>query len=127
MIKLKEILKEVTISMGQVRSNPYVRSFKSPEEINEVPIPFSSPEAKIHLNQDIKKMSKTLGKASQDVIKIMMDGVKTGKYDALDISRGIKVGPVKSTHYGERDFLLMLWSKVRDKFRRYSKVGKLRR
>ena len=127
MIKLKDLIKETTISMGQVHSNPHVRSFKSFEQINEVPIPFSSPEAKTHLSQDIKKMSKTLGKASQDVIKIMMDGVKTGKYDALDLSRGIQVGPVKSTHYGERDFLLMLWSKVRDKFRRYSQGGKLRR
>ena len=127
MIKLKDLIKETTISMGQVHSNPHVRSFKSPGQINEVPISFSSPEAKTHLSQDIKKMSKTLGKASQDVIKIMMDGVKTGKYDALDLSRGIQVGPVKSTHYGERDFLLMLWSKVRDKFRRYSQGGKLRR
>jgi len=126
-IKLKDLIKETLISMGQVHSNPHVRSFKSFEQINEVPIPFSSPEAKTHLSQDIKKMSKTLGKASQDVIKIMMDGVKTGKYDALDLSRGIQVGPVKSTHYGEREFLLMLWSKVRDKFRRYSKGGKLRK
>jgi len=36
-------------------------------------------------------MSKVLGKASQEVIKIMMDGVKGGKYDALDIQRGNQV------------------------------------
>ena len=33
MIKLKELLSETSISMGQVRSNPYATSFKSPEQI----------------------------------------------------------------------------------------------
>ena len=105
--------------------------FTSKRVFGEAPIgtppPFSSPEAKQHVDKDLVIMSKYLGKASQQVIKTMMDGVKSGKYDALDLSRGIQVGPVKSTHYGERDFLLMLWSKVRDKFRRYSQGGKLRR
>ena len=42
MIKLKELLSETSISMGQVRSNPYVHSFKSPEQIEEkVARPFS--------------------------------------------------------------------------------------
>ena len=35
MIKLKELLNEKTVSMGQVHSNPYVTSFKSPEQIKE--------------------------------------------------------------------------------------------
>ena len=35
MIKLKELLKEKTVSMGQVQSNPYATSFKSPEQIKE--------------------------------------------------------------------------------------------
>ena len=36
MIKLKELLKEnASVSMGQVHSNPYATSFKSPEEIQE--------------------------------------------------------------------------------------------
>ena len=59
--------------------------------------PFSSSEAKQHINQDIKKMSKHLGKASQQVIKIMMNGVKSGKYDAMDLVRGIKSGNVRAT------------------------------
>ena len=42
MIKLKELLSETSISMGQVHSNPYVHSFKSPEQIEEkVALPFS--------------------------------------------------------------------------------------
>ena len=71
-------------------------------------------------------MSKILGKASQQSIKVMMDGVKGGKYDAMDLARGIQSGPVKRTHFGETDFIQQLWNKVRDGFRRYSKRGKLR-
>ena len=36
MIQLKKLLKETSISMGQVHSNPYATSFKSPEEIKSV-------------------------------------------------------------------------------------------
>ena len=97
-------------------------------QVNELQMaPFSSQEAKQHINQDIKKMSKHLGKASQQSIKIMMDGVKGGKYTAMDISRGIETGPLNRTHEGERPFMKMLWRKVRSGFRRYSKMGKLRK
>ena len=43
MIKLKELLEEATISMGQIHSNPYATSFKSPEQIvkERVASPFS--------------------------------------------------------------------------------------
>ena len=127
MLKLKQLLDETTISMGQVHSNPYATSFKSPEQIEEAPMAFSSPEAQQILNQDIKKMSNILGKASQQIIKMMMDGVKGGRYDAMDIVRGIETGPLNRTHEGERPFMQMLWRKVREGFRRYSKVGKLRK
>ena len=86
---------------------------------------FSSQEAKLHINADIKDMSKLLGKTSQKVIKIMMNGVKGGKYTAMDISRGVQEGPAGRTHFGELDFIQRLWSKVREKFRKYSKDGKL--
>ena len=132
MIKLKEILEEATISMGQVHSNPYATPFKSEEEmVNEdfwaLPAEWSSQEARLHLDRDIKDMSKILGKASQQVIKIMMDGVKGGRYDPLDIVRGIETGPWNRTHEGERPFMKMLWRKVRDGFRRYMPKGKLRK
>ena len=35
MIKLKELLNEKTVSMGQVPSNPYASSFKSQQQIKE--------------------------------------------------------------------------------------------
>ena len=93
--------------------------------IDEVPA-YSSPEAKQQVDTDLVLMSKYLGKASQQVIKTMMDGVKGGKYDAMDLARGIQSGPVKRTHYGEADFIQQLWNKVKSGFRRYSKRGKLR-
>ena len=95
------------------------------KNLEEAPA-FSSPEAKQHVDKDLILMSKYLGKASQQVIKTMMSGVKSGKYDAMDLARGIQTGPTKRTHYGEADFIQQLWNKVRDGFRRYSKRGKLR-
>ena len=78
------------------------------------------------MNNDLRSMSKILGKASYGAIKIMMDGVKGGKYDAMDLARGIQQGDIRRTHYGEEEFLQMLWNKVKNQFRRYSKRGKLR-
>ena len=125
-------MNEAVVSMGKVYSNPFATSFKSSEQIvNEdfwaTPPKFSNPEAKLHLDADIKKMSKILGKSSHQIIKIMMDGVKGGRYDALDIQRGIQTGSMNRTHTGERPFMQMLWRKVRSGFRRYSKMGKLRK
>ena len=88
-------------------------------ELNELPA-FSSPEAKKSVENDLRKMSKILGKASQQCIKLMMDGVKHNWYNAMDLSRGIQTGPVKATHYGERDFIKQLWHKVKSGFKRYS-------
>ena len=94
--------------------------------VNELSMaPFSSQEARLHIDADIKKMSKELGKTSHDIIKIMMNGVKRGRYTAMDIQRGLKEGPAGRTHFGEMTFIRSLWSKMREKFRRYSKDGKL--
>ena len=103
MIKLKDILKEKNI-----------------EILNELPA-YSTPEAKTQAENDIKKMSKVLGKASQQSIKIMMDGVKSGKYNSFDLKRAISIGNVRYAHEGERSFLEMLWNKVKGGFKRYSK------
>ena len=97
------------------------------EDFDARPADWSSPEAKQQMNNDVVKMSKILGKASQQVIKVMMNGVKGGKYDAMDIIRGIDTGEWNRTHNGERHFMKMLWRKVRDGFRRYSKDRELRK
>jgi len=122
MINLVDLLKD---QLGHVSKHNPARAFKNP--MKEAPSKFSSDEARVILDKDIKKMSKILGKASHDVIKIMMDGVKGGRYDALDIQRGIEYGSWNRTHEGERPFMRMLWRKVRNGFRRYSDKGKLRR
>ena len=109
-----------------------LKHFQKKESVSEAPfsspsqLPYSSKEAQIQVDKDLNVMSKYLGKASQQVIKTMMNGVKGGKYDAMDLMRGIKSGNIRATHYGERDFIQQLWNKVREKFRKYSKRGKLR-
>ena len=90
-------------------------------------LPFSSPEAKKMVEQDVIKMGKMIGKASAQTVKMMMDGVKAGKYDAMDLQRAIMSGPVRDTGTGQKDLMRALWNRVRDGFRRYSKRGKLRK
>jgi hypothetical protein len=100
--------------------------FYAEGQVNELSMaPFSSQEARLHIDADIKKMSKKLGKTSHDIIKIMMNGVKRGRYSAMDISRGLQEGPAGRTHFGELTFIRSLWSKIREKFRKYSKDRKL--
>tara|TARA_Y100000296_G_scaffold28704_1_gene33450 strand:- start:10707 stop:11108 length:402 start_codon:yes stop_codon:yes gene_type:complete len=98
--------------------------FRKQQTINE--LAWSSIEARDQVESDMKRISKVLGKASQQTIKIMMDGVKGGRYDAMDISKSIETGPAKLAHDGEREFMKVLWAKVRDGFRRYSVRRKLR-
>ena len=108
-------------------------SYKKLMEINEAPLsspsqlPFSSIEAQKMVEKDVIKIGKIIGKASAQSIKVMMDGVKGGRYDALDLQRAIVSGPVRDTGTGQRDLMRTLWNRVRDGFRRYTKRGKLRK
>ena len=43
---------------------------------------YSTPESKKFIEKDIKTMGKIFNNSSQQSIKIMMDGVKGGRYDA---------------------------------------------
>ena len=91
--------------------------YKMLMEIEEAPLdspsqlPFSSIEAK---------------QLAQQVVKTMMNGVKSGKYDALDLQRAIMSGPAKRAGSGQIELMRTLWNRVRDGFRRYMKRGKLR-
>ena len=126
----KEGMHKILQAAGKRKSHAEIDAIKDKyeknknEELNEMA--WSSPEAKTQVNTDLRSMSKLLGKASQGIIKIMMSGVKDGKYDAMDLSNGIQSGDVRVTHFGERDFLESLWTKIREKFRKYKKSGKLR-
>ena len=129
-IKIFRNKKDLAKFVNTLSKSGYVYGFN--ESVNEAPItspsqlPYSSPEAQKMAEKDIIGMSKILGKASQMSIKKMMDGVKAKKYDAFDLQRAIMSGPIRDTHTGERDFMRVLWNKVRSGFRRYSKRGKLR-
>ncbi len=87
---------------------------------------YSNPEAKVFVKKDVQQMGKMLNKASQQSIKVMLSGVKAGKYDAMDLIRGIKEGPAGDTSMGVRDMLQVLWNKVEKRFRKYL-GGKKRR
>ena len=110
----------------------YESIYKKLMEISEAPLdspsqlPFSSIEARRLAEKDVMKIGKIIGKASAQSIKVMMDGVKGGKYDAFDLQRAIMTGPVRDTGTGQRTLMRALWGRVRDGFRRYSKRGKLR-
>ena len=113
------------ITLGKIMNPDGFRRIKEEEQpITE--LAWSSIEARDQVESDMKRISKVLGKASQQTIKIMMVGVKGGRYDAMDLSKSIETGPAKLVHPGEKEFMKVLWTKVRDGFRRYSKRGKLR-
>ena len=96
------------------------------EEFSAYGTTFSSKEAQQQVESDVKAMGKIFNKASQQSIKIMLDGVKGGRYDAMDLIRGIKTGPAGDTSMGVRDMLGVLWTKVDKRFRSYL-GGKKRR
>ena len=87
---------------------------------------YSTPEAKTFVEKDVRQMGKLLNKASQQSIKVMLSGVKSGKYDAMDLIRGIKEGPAVDTSVVVRSMLQVLWGKVEKRFRQYL-GGKKRR
>jgi len=87
---------------------------------------YSTPEAKKFVEKDIQQMGNIFNKASQQSIKTMMDGVKSGRYDAMDLIRGIKEGNIRDTSKGVREMLHVLWGKVEKRFRSYL-GGKKRR
>ena len=80
---------------------------------------YSNAEAAKHVQHDVKEMGQIFNKTSQRAIAIMLSGVKGGKYDAMDLIRGIKQGNIRDTSHGVRDMLEVLWSKVEKRFRKY--------
>jgi hypothetical protein len=92
---------------------------KGIEEFSAYGTTFSNPEAQKFVENDIKEMGKIFNKSSQRAIAIMLSGVKNGKYDAMDLIRGIKQGNVRDTSMGVREMLQVLWNKVEKRFRKY--------
>ena len=110
----------------------YESIYKKLMEISEAPLDspsqlhFSSIEARRLAEKDVMKIGKIIGKASAQSIKVMMDGVKSGGYDALDLQRAIMSGPAKRGGTGQIELMRTLWNRVRDGFLRYMIRGKLR-
>ena len=123
----KDFLQELVEVLEADLDGSYVPGSLKGKGVNNFPmLKYSSPEAKQFVEKDIKQMGKFFNKASQQTIKTMMDGVKSGKYDGMDLIRGIKTGPAGDTSVGVRDMLGVLWTKVDKRFRSYL-GGKKRR
>lgn len=117
LIELFEMLEEQEYVPG---------SIKTPSKFNPAMMKYSSPEAQKLVEKDIQVMGKLFNKASQQSIKVMMNGVKGKKYDAMDLIRGIMQGKAGDTSMGVRDMIRVLWNKVDKRFRSYL-GGKKRR
>ncbi len=126
MIKLKKLLSETSISMGQVRSNPYAHSFKSPEEIKSVTEASTSVDLTIQrsLEKDLKsagikvksfkKDISVMGKRAPNSKTIVWGGVFKTKNAVIPIS----VASEGSVFYQDRHIgVLNKGSKVKDNFR----------
>ena len=108
LIELFEMLEEQEYVPG---------SIKTPSKFNPAMMKYSSPEAQKLVEKDIQVMGKLFNKASQQSIKVMMNGVKGKKYDAMDLIRGIMQGKAGDTSMGVRDMIRVLWNKVDKRFR----------
>ena len=118
LIELFELLEE---------DGMYVPGSMSGKGMKTIPsMGYSTPEAKKMVEKDIQVMGKIFNKASQQSIKMMLSGVKGGKYDAMDLIQGIKGGKAGDTSMGVADMLRVLWNKVDKRFRSYLR-GKKRR
>ena len=95
------------------------------EKMNEMA--YSSPEAGQLAQNAIKQYADVLGKASQQIIRGMIDSVKSGQFEPLDIQAALKKNRPSKAHGYEAEFISNLWLKMRDKFRKYMPKGKLRR
>ena len=99
--------------------------FEDEEEMNEMA--YSSPEAGQLAQNAIKQYADVLGKASQQIIRGMIDSVKSGQFEPLDIQAALKKNRPSQAHGYEAEFISNIWLKMRDKFRKYMPKGKLRR
>ena len=124
MIKLKKLINETTISMGQVHSNPYASCFKSPEEIKPVNEGMIDLVIKRALEKDLKsagikvksfkKDISVMGKRAPNSKTIVWGGVFKTKNATIPIS----VASEGSVFYQDRHIgVINKGSKVKDNFR----------
>tara|TARA_B100001113_G_scaffold335346_1_gene314809 strand:+ start:462 stop:914 length:453 start_codon:yes stop_codon:yes gene_type:complete len=124
---LFEVLEEAGFAVTQSPGGTFY-SGGSHSKMNVHGMKYSDREAQKFAEDDVRKMGKEMNKASQKAISIMLASVKKGKYDAMDVIRAIKSGGsrVGDTSKGVPEMLMVLWSKVEKRFRKYL-GGKKRR
>ena len=85
------------------------------------PPPFSSKEAKMVVDDALRKYSKELRKLQGKVVKDWMSKAKAGVIDFFDLVRGFEGGDASRAHPYETDFLkkVLTRDKIVDRFRKY--------
>ena len=85
------------------------------------PPPFSSREAKMVVDDALRKYSKELRKLQGKVVKDWMDKAKGGVIDFFDLVRGFQSGNVRRSYPYETEFLqkVLTKDKIIDRFRKY--------
>ena len=85
------------------------------------PPPFSSKEAKMVVDDALRKYSKELRKLQGKVVKDWMTKAKAGVIDFFDLIRGFQHGDSRRAYPYETDFLMSVLTKdkIIDRFRKY--------
>ena len=85
------------------------------------PPPFSSKEAKVVVDDALRKYSKELRKLQGKVVKDWMDKAKGGVIDFFDLVRGFQSGNSRRAYPYEVEFLMSVLTKdkIIDRFRKY--------
>ena len=85
------------------------------------PPPFSSREAKMVVDDALRKYSKELRKLQGKVVKDWMNKAKSGVIDFFDLIRGFQTGSSKRAYPYETEFLMSVLTKdkIIDRFRKY--------
>jgi len=85
------------------------------------PPPFSSKEAKMVVDDALRKYSKELRKLQGKVVKDWMTKAKNGVIDFFDLARGFQKGDMSRAYPYEVEFLMTVLTKdkIIDRFRKY--------
>ena len=85
------------------------------------PPPFSSKEAKMVVDDALRKYSKELRKLQGKVVKDWMSKAKSGVIDFFDLVRGFQSGNMRRAYPYEVEFLMSVLTKdkIIDRFRKY--------
>jgi CRISPR/Cas system CSM-associated protein Csm2 small subunit len=120
--EFKGVLKDLLKKLKDTEKH-YKRVQKLKEGFGGVssPPPFSSKEAKMVVDDALRKYSKELRKLQGKVVKDWMDKAKGGVIDFFDLVRGFQSGNVRRSYPYETEFLMSVLTKdkIIDRFRKY--------